>query len=192
MLSARGFLGRALVRARFFANTQVAAQCRLTSDHHIAQLRNFQRGALSCRKTLHKEYVMQGVYQIIVRHQSGGPSWERKQIFLKCTFICLAAFFLLHYQLVHFRYKYKRKGGPVHRSSPYAIETRWDQDLKRRFTIINGYMLPDFINKRSYNDIYNFKVHPDDVYVVSFPKSGKFLVPYPITLHDLSKVHRDL
>ena len=177
MLSAKGILGRALVRARFCTNIKVAVQCRITNGHHI-QPRNFQRGAL-CRRMLYKEYVARGVYQTIVRRQSDGRSPERKQILLKRMWRILAGFLLLHFLWIYFYYKYKRKGGPVHRTPPYAIETRWDHDLKRRFTIINGYMLPDFINKRSYNDIYNFKVHPDDVYVVSFPKSGKFSPPYP-------------
>ena len=160
MLSARGFIGRALVRARLCINTRVAVQCRIINSHHIAQLRNFQRGALSCRKAVYKEYAKPGVYQIIVRHQGGGPSSAGRQNLLKRIWSILAAFLLLHFLGVYFHYKYKRKGRPVHGTPPYAIETRWDHDLKRRFTFINGYMLPDFINKRSYQRYLQFQGSP--------------------------------
>ena len=195
MLSARVFIRRALVCPRFCINAQVPVQYRITSGHHIPQLRRFQRGPLLYRKMLYKDYVRSHVYQVIVRHQSGGQNSERKLNLLNVLrrlWGFLAVFLLIHFLLIYYRYKNKRKGGRSDSTPPFAIETKWDHDLKRQFTIINEYTLPDFINKRSYNDIYNFSVHPDDVYVVSFPKSGKFMVRYviPIILHEFNWVHR--
>ena len=195
MLSARVFLGRALVRARSCTNAQVPVQYRITSGHHIPQLRHFQRGPLLYRKMLYKDYVRSHVYQVIVRHQSDGPSSEKKlnlMNMLKRLWGFLAVFLLIHFLVIYYRYKNKRKGGRADSTPPFAIETKWDHDLKRKFTIVNEYTLPDFINERSYNDIYNFRVHPDDVYVVSFPKSGKFTAWFliPIILHEFNWVHR--
>ena len=176
MLRAR-VIGRALVHSRFCANVQMTVPYRITNGHHILQLRNFQRGLSIFRKTFYKKYARSDLYQVTVRHQSGGQSSDRKQKLLKNIWIFLAGFLLIHFLVIYFHYKNKRKLGPADSTPPFVIETKWDNDLKRKFTIINGYTLPDFINEKSYNDIYNFKVHPDDVFVVSFPKSGKFWVP---------------
>ena len=119
MLSGRVFLGRALVRARSCTNAQVPVQYRMTSGHHIRQLRNFQRGPLLYRKMLYKDYVRSHVYQVVVRHQSGGPSSERKlylRNMLKRMWGFLAIFLLIHFLVVYYYYKHK-PGWPRHREN---------------------------------------------------------------------------
>ena len=109
------------------------------------------------------------------RRHSNMSKAERRQSLIKRGFIFLAAFFLLHFLVVYVRYKNKRKG-KSHKIPLYSVETIEDPDLKRKFSVINGYLLPDFVNAKTYDDIFNFKVHPDDIYVISFPKSGNSLL----------------
>ena len=110
-----------------------------------------------------------------LRHLSGDQhsrSSARRQSLIKRGLVFLAAFLLIHFLVIYVRYKNKRKGGKSRNAPPFAVKTIDDPELKRKFTVINGYLLPNFVNAKTYDDIFNFRVHPDDIYVVSFPKSG--------------------
>ncbi len=55
---------------------------------------------------------------------------------------------------------------------PDKIQIIYDRDVKKKYSKIKGFILPDFVNQRCYDDIQEFKVHDQDIFVVSFPKSG--------------------
>ena len=162
--------GRALLRARY-CGKQFTLQYRMTASSRLLKTEN----TLHLRYQIILSHVRQpSALQIVVRHQSGGGNPDRKRLskrqkVTKRILMFLASFLIIHYLAVYLWDKRKAKMG---RLAPFKIETIFDSDLNRRFTVINGYLLPDFINSRCYNDIYNFMVHPNDVYVVSFPKSG--------------------
>ncbi len=110
----------------------------------------------------------------LLNDQPANRLTQRRLTLLKRVLMATAGCLFAHFLIVDYREKKRRRGTPERLKPPYEAETIYDKDLNRKFTVINGYLLPDFVSAKTYEEIVNFRVHPEDVYVVSFPKSGTF------------------
>ena len=48
-----------------------------------------------------------------------------------------------------------------------------DSDLPFAHSIVNGMVFPDFITQQRMDYLKTYNLHPDDVFVVTYPKSGR-------------------
>ncbi len=76
----------------------------------------------------------------------------------------------------HYVYGGERQRRSLEEMDPIAeVQAHYDPDLGKNVKMIKykGYLLPSFV-KSCLRDIKNFHVRNDDMFVVSFPKSGNY------------------